>query len=177
MDTSSSTSGTNVSTSEDSYSFLDSDESISELTNPLQQASPTPDQEPAHPGHPSDLLSQPLYDGTSLTTLDSSILLLQFSIRHRLSKAALSELLQLVTAHLPSSAQNQRSLYKLKQIFTSTYFRDVTPLTQYLCTCCGKLLQSSTRCHREACEGASTKEFVYVPLDSQIKHKMEGMLA
>ncbi len=109
-----------------------------------------------------DNLSQPLYDGANLTTLESSILLLQFSIRHKLSKAALSGFLQLVKTHLPVSSQSVRSTYMLKNLFTSKFFCEVHP---YLCSCCERLLPSSASCDRDDCVGDLTTEFIYVPLD------------
>lgn len=166
---------TSRSSTSDNFSFLDSEDSLTALCTACEPHPPD-----VHPHddfdapNQSDVLHQPLYDGANLTTLESSVLLMQFSIRHRLSKAALGELLQLVMTHLPESSQCTPTTYKLKQIFTSKFFQDVTPTKQYFCTTCEKLLPSSETCKREGCCGAPAKEFIYLPLDTQIKHKIEG---
>jgi hypothetical protein len=73
---------------------------------------------------PSHLM-QPLYEGADVTVIESSILMLQFSIRHRLSTKALGDLIQLLTLHLPKSGSSQcsQSKYKLKKLFTRVLLR------------------------------------------------------
>jgi len=61
---------------------------------------------------------EPLYEGADLTILDSFILHYQFALRHSLTKQAFSELIELVSAHIPCSAKST-SVYSLKQFFCS----------------------------------------------------------
>ena len=46
---------------------------------------------------------QLLYNGSKLTTFDSYLLIMKYGLRHGLTKQALSDLLNLIEIHLPSS--------------------------------------------------------------------------
>ena len=56
----------------------------------------------------------PLYPGSEVTILDSYILLYEYALR---LKEAFSELLQLVSVHLPSSVNSAKSVYLLQKYF------------------------------------------------------------
>ena len=101
------------SSSSDAFSYLD--QSFDEL--PANESHPVEET-----GVPSNLM-QPLYEGADVTVIESSILLLQFSLRHSLSTSALKDLIQLLTLHLPKSSQCSQSKYKLKKLFTDVLLR------------------------------------------------------
>ena len=67
----------------------------------------------------SEELLKPLYKESDLTILDSLLLLLQYSVRHSLTKKAFSELLVLTEAHLPE--KNIGSSYKVNKYFTELF--------------------------------------------------------
>ena len=62
----------------------------------------------------SNGLLEPLYSGSSLSVMDSYLLLYTFFLRHSLSKKAFAELIHLVSAHLPASTSDKAawSLYQ-----------------------------------------------------------------
>ena len=47
---------------------------------------------------------KPLYEGSSLSTWDSYLYIMNYVLRHSLSKKAVSDLLRLIALHLPSSS-------------------------------------------------------------------------
>ena len=104
----------------------------------------------------SELLSK-LYDGTSLTVLDSYLLLLQYAVRHSLNKKAFFELLQVVGAHLPT--KKIISSYKLKKVFTD-FFADIQGTTHYCCSRCHQLLHSISATCSNGCK-ADVNDFPY----------------
>ena len=73
---------------------------------------------------PLACFSEPLYTNAKLTVLDSYLLLYQFFLRHSLSNKVFSELISLVSVHLPemTSQKAARSLYQLR-IFCDPIFR------------------------------------------------------
>jgi len=52
----------------------------------------------------------PLYSGARLSTIESCILILQYSLKHSLTKKGFEELLQLMIAHLLKDAKVQKSV-------------------------------------------------------------------
>ena len=64
---------------------------------------------------------QPLFEGSEVSVLESYLMLLQYSLRHSLTKKAFSELLDLVIAHLPNTAKCATSIYKLKQFLLKCF--------------------------------------------------------
>ena len=113
-----------------------------------------------------------LYEGAHLTILDSYATLLRFSIRHGLSKKALSELIQLVNLHLPHSSQSVRSVYKLNKLFTDT-FDDVQTKSYNYCSSCHALLDAD-KCSNTLCDEAPVCKFIMFPLATQLKRRLEG---
>lgn len=64
---------------------------------------------------------QPLYPGASITIEDSILSIMKYALRHKMYYSALSDLLSLITLHIPSESHTQhlQSLYFLKKAFTS----------------------------------------------------------
>lgn len=57
-------------------------------------------------------ISLPLYyDSAEISVFESYLLCFQFAIRHSLTAKAFSELLQLLSVHLPSSSMAPKSIY------------------------------------------------------------------
>ena len=48
---------------------------------------------------------QPLYPGASITVEDSILSIMKYALRHKLSYSALSDLLSLITLHIPSESR------------------------------------------------------------------------
>lgn len=81
---------------------------------------------------------QPLYDGAPITMGSSMLLLMPFVMKYSLSGAALSDLLDLISAHCKIPNHCARSVYQYKGCF-----RDLkTPLRiHYYCKFCNGLLE------------------------------------
>ena len=115
-----------------------------------------------------------LYEGAQISILLSYLLIFQFVINHSLSGKAFTELLQLLSIHLPRDAKLPSSAQKLKSFFADL-FPDVTPVTYGYCSQCLALLPSPlSTCLREVCDDAKTEQFVTLPLQSQLQRKFEG---
>lgn len=82
-----------------------------------------------------------LYEGAQISILLSYLLIFQFVINHSLSGKAFTELLQLLSIHLPRDAKLPSSAQKLKSFFADL-FPDVTPVTYGYCSQCLALLPS-----------------------------------
>ena len=123
----------------------------------------------------------PLYEGTDLTVLDSYLMLYQFSLRHCLSKQAFSELILLVDTHVPKNAKSVSSLYMLKKFFEKN-LNQVPCETHRYCTRCHYMRVTSdtdaedarSPCGNPECGEMSSNTFLYIPVDYQLKTKLEG---
>ena len=76
-------------------------------------------QEPQVPSTPE--LMQPLYQNAPLTAYHSNLLLLQYAIRHSLTNKTFTELLQLMSVHLPPGSKVSKSVHHLKNFFLEAY--------------------------------------------------------
>ena len=88
---------------------------------------------------------QPLFEGSEVSVLESYLMLLQYSLRHSLTKKPFSELLDLVIAHLPNTSKCATSIYKLKQFFIEM-FSNVTGMPHKFCAKCHQLLDNVESC-------------------------------
>ena len=85
------------------------------------------------------------------------------------------ELLTLLNVLLPSSENLPKSAYTLKQFFTSLLLNLVSSI-HYYSSCCHHYLVERSSCGE--CAGEAPKEsFISVPLQAQLKRKMEGVLS
>ena len=116
----------------------------------------------------------PLYEGADLTILDSYLMLYQFALRHCITDTAFSELISLVDTHVPKDAKSATSLYKLRKFFESNFNNLGSQLYTY-CTKCHRLLGDPdlTMCP-SGCGGSQVNKFLYVPIQPQLKKKLEG---
>ena len=119
--------------------------------------------------------STPLYEGADITVFESYLLAFQYATRHSLTKKAFEELLQLISIHIPPSAQAPRSVYQLKRFFCGM-FPSASPTIHYYCTFCqSKLTEQESNCTTNGCPGKEKGQFISVPLGPQIKRIMEGI--
>ena len=144
-----------------SHSSLSEDENNHDISDPSTRGSSD--------GFTEDL-SEPLYDGSPISVLDSYLLLLQYAIRHSLNKKAFAELLQIVGAHIPS--RNMISSYRLKKLFTD-FFANIQGTTYYCCSDCHEPLDHVMSTCSNGCDGEAA-DFLIVPLETQLKKRLEG---
>ena len=86
------------------------------------------------PSMDDDNFDQPLYPGATLTYFESHLQVFQYALRHRLTKLAFGDLLNLIDNHLPPT-NSMVSLYKLKKHFLHLY-QDITYTTHFCCSSC-----------------------------------------
>ena len=116
-------------------------------------------------------VEQPLFPGSDISIFQSHLLLYQFHLKHGLTTEGCMELLTLLKMHMPMS-DNLPSSYTLKQLFAAL-FPNLISSIHYYCSRYHCYLEKSVSCSR--CVGESTVDsFVSVPLQAQIKQKMEG---
>jgi hypothetical protein len=87
-----------------------------------------------------EALFKPLYEGAKLSILDSYFQLMQFSLRHSLTKQAFSDLLNVICLHLPTNPS--MSAYKLKKLFLGL-FHDISFLKHHCCSSWDTLLDDN----------------------------------
>ena len=118
-----------------------------------------------------DELKTPLYDGADVSVLDSYLLVYQFALKHGLSKMAIDELIRLLSTHLPRSSKAATSLHTLEKYFAQSL--EITVEVHRYCDTCHRLMEAeSDRCEN-GCQ-STIRTFVAVPIDLQLKKKLEG---
>ena len=156
------TSDTSQSTSIDSDLFdtsLDSSESVCSLdsdSTEVDDATNDGDDRYAHLNL-DDTFHRPLYEGAKLTVFESYLHLMQYSLRHGLTKQASSDLLSLIAKHLP--LESMVSLYKLRKFFQDMY-GDISFKNHYCCSDCHAPLSATCP---NGCDKPAVLQFLSVP--------------
>lgn len=118
-----------------------------------------------------NLAFEPLYEGSNVSIFDSHVLCLQLALKHSLTDKAFSDVLQLVSAHLPDTSKSPKSVYLLKKFFLNL-FPQVTPIVHAYCSFCLKSWQDGLDV---CCDRGSREEFISLPIKPQLKRIMEGI--
>ena len=113
----------------------------------------------------------PIYDGARITYYESHMQLFQYALRHRLTKAAFSDLLSVIENHLPPKPT--LSLYKLKKYFLHLY-EDIELTTHYCCTTCQSPLPARNSVCPNDCK-QSAEEFISIAIQKQLTLRLKGM--
>lgn len=127
---------------------------------------------PSTPRNIDSTFHQPLYDGAKLTVFDSYLSLMQYSLRHGLTKQAFIDLLGLVGRHIPTNSIV--FLYKLRKFFQGTC-GDVSFKIHYCCSGCHAPLCNLESTCPNGCDQAVALEFLVVPIENQLKRQLEGI--
>jgi hypothetical protein len=171
--------GTNPSTESEEYSsednstgYVDSDNSeLEELYESFDfEDEAAKDAPPSHATYQYD--QTPLYSEARLTASQSSLLIFQYAIRHSLTTKAFTELLQLLSVHVPQGSALPKSVHHLKRNFLQA-FPEAEAERQYYCECCQRSLPTPDVACTGGCEGSSSASFITVPLGPQLKKMME----
>lgn len=153
-----------LSSQSSSFTENDSDsESDGDVVDPSNAKDPSVTTEPAG-------FHQPLYDGARLSTLESYLLIMNYALRHGLTKQAMSDLLNLVSQHLPSSSMV--SAHKLKKFFLDMY-EDISFKTHHCCSICHSPCEDSKGTCRNGC-GGEAFQFLTISVEAQLKRKLKG---
>lgn len=126
--------------------------------------------------HPGDG-AQPLYPGSLITKNHSASLIMAFSLRHSLPKAAVGDLLRLINIHLPQDAVPP-SMYLFNR-----HFEECKANIKFHVYCkeCLSYLGLEEELHCAVCDRDYSRRsllnenayFVYMPLEYQVKELME----
>ena len=151
---------------------LSSDEEDSEgmLNDPVYSAAENQDD------RLGDFMKDSLYEGARLSVFECCTLIMLFVIKHRLTKAALQDLLYLIQTVIPSiGCKMVTSIYRLNGLF-SKFFGNEAPILHYMCSNCGKLLkQGKTRCtSSRACKQSGTTKFAELNVEEKLKELFLG---
>ena len=119
-----------------------------------------------------DSFNRPLYENAKLTVFESYLSLLQYSLRHGLTKQASSDLLNLVGKHLPT--ESMISLHMLKKFFQDKYGDLSAFKSHYCCSSCHSPLSDKKATCPTGCNMPAVTQFLSVPLEVQLVRKLEG---
>lgn len=126
-----------------------------------------------HAVMPRGVNNHPLYPDSQLSSFQSLLLVFQYAIRHSLTKKAFTELLQLLSVHLPPGA---KSVHSLKQVFVEA-FPEAKAEQHLYCSCCQRLIPlGAPSCVGDGCSGSPPAVFITLPVGPQLKRMMEGTL-
>jgi len=165
----------------DSLSVTDDDDQYDVITEGRM-----PELDPiVHHHHGSWLLSQesshststadPLYEGSSLTSASSSVLLMKYAMKHNLTREALADLLELMKLHCPSPNMCPSSLYHLNKHFKDLRYEATM---HYFCSSCYQETNQDKVCENQLCpktlpETEPISSFIELPINLQIKCILE----
>ena len=121
----------------------------------------------------TSLTTSSLYEASKITVFDGYLLLFHYVTKHSLTHRAFTELLQLVSAFLPSSVRIPGSVHRLKQLF-SNIFPHSQPIIHYYCDVCLASMSQGSVCTTVGCYGRHQGTFLTMPIGPQIKKMMEG---
>lgn len=129
-----------------------------------------------------DQFNDVIYPGASITVEESILSIMKYAIRHKTTYSALSDLLGLLSLHLPdiSNKEHLRSLYFLKKAFSSEARKDdFINLNEYCPDCYAPLpLGDDAEANCEFCGRTRSKReknyFLTLDIGEQIKSMYEG---
>lgn len=121
-------------------------------------------------------MKDPLYQGAGLSVFECCTLIMLFVIKHKLTKAALQDLLYLIHTVIPSiGCKMITSVYRVNGLF-SKFFGNGAPTLHHMCSNCGKLLkQGKTQCKSSrACKQSGTVKFAELNVEEKLKELFLG---
>ena len=122
-----------------------------------------------------------LFEGSLLNTLSSNVLILKYSMKHKLTNDALADLLKLLKLHLPTPNRCIESVYRLRKSINQ-FVTGYVHTTHYFCSSCSTEIEvNCVLCPNSDCEAAlvsndSRSSFIEVPIEQQLKKIVESEL-
>lgn len=121
-----------------------------------------------------------IFDGSSLSVSASSLLIMQFKQRYKLTKEGLGDLLHLIRLHLPTPNQCPSSSYLFNKQFKGA---KLTIILHYFCATCLQELPDKTtshcpndECARDLALNNGVASYIEVPIEQQLKSILERKL-
>ena len=126
--------------------------------------------------------NRPLYEGSRLSVAASGVLVQKFAMRHKVTKEALGDLLQLLKIHCPTSNLCISSVHRLKKLFPDLEYK---PVFHYFCSECLEEVtdvETCQQCTNPVCQHDlsqlnSVSSFIELPIDQQLKAILERELS
>ena len=117
--------------------------------------------------------SQTLYPSAKITKDFSSVSILKLAARHNLTKTALSDILKLISRHLPSDTatpSHLRSVYMLEKWATKK-----DKIEHTVCLSCAQLIGEDS-CSKPSCKasGKGHVKFIELSVEKQITKFFQG---
>ena len=108
---------------EDLYESFDFEDSASRSLSSAQAQETCDNEVPQQEtvGHLFSTSGEALYAGSPISTLQSYLLIFQYAVRHSLTAKAFTELLQLLSVHLPRGARLPKTVHSLKRFFVDAF--------------------------------------------------------
>ena len=108
---------------EDLYKSFDFEDSASRSLSSAQAQETCDNEVPQQEtvGHLFSTSGEALYAGSPISTLQSYLLIFQYAVRHSLTAKAFTELLQLLSVHLPRGARLPKTVHSLKRFFVDAF--------------------------------------------------------
>ena len=117
-----------------------------------------------------------LYKEASITTSASRVLIMKYTMKHKLSREALADLLQILKLHCPFPNNVPSSLFHFTKHFKDFQY----PVKyHYFCnTCLSEVPENAECCSNQDCsysfaEGFSKSSFIELPIGLQLKSILE----
>ena len=117
-----------------------------------------------------------LYRDAPISTASSSVLLMKFIMKHRITQEALTDLLKVLKLHCPSPNNLPSTVYHFKKQFKDLQYPIIY---HYFCSkCLAEVSTESTVCNNTFCKSTLTEphtksSFIEVPIDLQLKCILE----
>lgn len=158
-------------------------ESEAETADNSSSSESEPDDEASPKSGPKTQLDELLYPGSKVTTAESLMMAMGYSLRHCSSKEAMEDLLKLLDAHLPEETEYPTSKYMFLKHFTGS---GSSKMTHFYCSNCsgyiGELCPSMGEiCCKQCCMRHTEKTllesqsyFFMLDLVSQIRDMLEA---
>lgn len=122
-----------------------------------------------------NIAEKPLYEGASLSARASSVLIMEFKIRHNLSNECLKDLLKLIKLHCPKPNECISSPYIFKKMFHTKL-----SIYHYYCTSCYQTVEKEDSvCPNEMCRAHlnnSRSYFIEEPILPQLQQLIQSEL-
>ena len=161
-------------------SFISATSADSSLSSDEENCS-EPDTKGSHENqddhlHVGAFMKDPLYQGAEFSVFECCTLIMLFVIKHKLTKAALQDLLYLIKTVIPSiGCKMITSIYRVNGLFLK-FFGNGAPTMHYMCNNCGTLLkQGKTQCKSSrACKQSGTVKFAELNVEAKLKELFLG---
>ena len=123
---------------------------------------------------PETLEDELLYPGAELTVLHANLLLMQYALKHSLTKTAITNLLDVLRVLLPRGHKLPTSFHLIKKFFEKKC-PEVTQLkTVSFCSLCHSKLEEVEKQCPNGCSKA-VQDFLYIPIAPQLKRMAKGV--